>query len=157
VTRLTLEITTPTINAYSLGAFNDTAAWLVANAANYLTSTTGFGDYSGHDYVNVGGELTVNQYGRVVVSNLGGTFSGGDVFNLLDWTTLTNNGFTVNGVQYDGSGDTGFDLDLPTLPSGLLWDASLFTSHGVLFVVPEPGKMLLVFLGLLGLCLRRRR
>jgi len=157
VTRLTLEITTPTINAYSLGAFNNTAAWLTANAANFLTSTESYGSLAGHDYVNVGGELALSQNGRVVVSNLGGSFTGGDVFNLLDWTTLSNNGFTVNGSLYDGSGDTGFDLDLPTLPSGLFWDASLFTSHGVVFVVPEPGKMLLVFFGLLGLCLRRRR
>jgi hypothetical protein len=94
----------------------------------------------------------------VTVSNLGaGTYAGGDVFNLLDWTSLTNNGFTVNGTQYDGSGDTGFDLDLPTLSAGMLWDTSLFLSHGVVFVVPEPSRALLLLFGLLGLMMRRRR
>lgn len=157
VTRLALDITAATVNANTLGAFDYTALWLTTNAASYLTSTTGSGSLAGHDYVNVGGALILNQYGRVVVSNLGGSFAGGDVFNLLDWGTLTNNGFTVNGTQYDGTGDGGFDLDLPDLNAGLLWDTSLFTSHGVVFVVPEPSRALFLMLGLLGLMMRRRR
>jgi autotransporter-associated beta strand protein len=158
IDRLALQITTATVNASTLGAFDYTSTWLTTNAANYLTSTTGNGSLAGHDYINVGGVLTLNQYGRVAVTNLGaGTYAGGDVFNLLDWTSLTNNGFTVNGTQYDGSGDTAFDLDLPTLSAGLLWDTSLFISHGVVFVVPEPSRAMLLLFGLLGLMMRRRR
>lgn len=158
VDRLALQITTATVNAMTLGAFDYTSTWLTANAASYLTSTTGFGSLAGHDYINVGGTLSLNQYGRVAVTNLGaGVYAPGDVFNLLDWTSLSSGGFTVNGVQYDGSGDAGFDLDLPTLSSGLLWDTSLFLSHGVVFVVPEPSRALFLMLGLLGLMMRRRR
>lgn len=158
VDRVAMQITTATVNANSLGAFDYTGSWLVANAASYLTSTSGSGSLAGHDYINVGGALTLNQYGRVVVSTLGsGSYAGGDVYNLLDWSTITNNGFTVNGTPYDGSGDTAFDLDLPTLSNGLLWDTSLFLSHGVIFIVPEPSRALLMLLGLLGLALRRRR
>jgi hypothetical protein len=158
VDRLSLQIANATVNANTLGAFDSTASWLTTNALNYLTSTTGSGSLAGHDYINVSGALTLNQYGRVTVSNLGaGTYAGGDVFNLLDWTSLTNNGFTVNGTQYDGSGDSAFDLDLPTLSSGLLWDTSLFLSHGVVFVVPEPSRALLMLFGLMALFFRRRR
>ncbi|MBL9182202.1 MAG: autotransporter-associated beta strand repeat-containing protein [Verrucomicrobiaceae bacterium] len=157
VTRLALDITSATVNANTLGAFDYTGAWLTTNAASYLTSTAGSGSLAGHDYVNVGGALTLNQYGRVVVSNLGGSFAGGDVFNLLDWSSLTNNGFTVSGTQYDGTGDAGFDLDLPDLTAGLLWDTSLFTTYGVVFVVPEPSRALFLMIGLLGLMMRRRR
>jgi autotransporter-associated beta strand protein len=157
VDRLALQITTATVNATTLGAFDYTGTWLTTNAASYLTSTAGSGSLAGHDYLNVAGTLTLNHYGRVVVSNLGGSFAGGDVFNLLDWGTLTNNGFTVNGTPYDGTGDGSFDLDLPSLTAGLLWDTSLFTSHGVIFVVPEPSRALFLMLGLLGLMMRRRR
>lgn len=159
VDRIALQITTATVNAATLpGTFDYTGTWLTTNAASYLTSTSGSGSLAGHDYINVGGTLTLNQYGRVTVSNLGaGTYAGGDVFNLLDWTSLTNNGFTVNGAQYDGSGDSLLDLDLPTLSAGLLWDTSLFLSHGVVFVVPEPSRAMLLLFGLLGLMMRRRR
>jgi hypothetical protein len=86
------------------------------------------------------------------------TGSYGDVFNLLDWANLFNmNGFTVTAGLYDGSGDSGSDLDLPTLSSGLFWNTSLFATYGTVFIVPEPSRMLLLLLGLLGLCFRRRR
>lgn len=156
VDRVQMQVSTPTVNAYDLGAFDQTAAWLVTNAATYLNGSAG--NLAGHDYINAVGTLTINQYGRVVVTDLvGGNIAGGSVFNLMDWGTLTNNGFTVNGAQYGGSGDGSFDLDLPVLTNGNLWDTSLWISHGVVFVVPEPSRALLVLLGLLGLMLRRRR
>jgi hypothetical protein len=58
---------------------------------------------------------------------------------------------------YNGTGDSGFDLDLPTLSSGLFWDTSLFLSHGAVFVVPEPSRALLLLVGMLALFFRRRR
>jgi len=39
----------------------------------------------------------------------------------------------------------------------LMWDSSAFHSNGVLAVVPEPSRLLLVGLGLVGLILRQRR
>ena len=71
--------------------------------------------------------------------------------------TNNTNGFTLSGTQYDGTGDGGFDLDLPDLTAGLLWDTSLFTTYGVVFVVPEPSRALFLMIGLLGLMMRRRR
>ena len=40
---------------------------------------------------------------------------------------------------------------------GLLYDTSLFFSHGIVVVVPEPGRAALVLLGLAMVMLRRRR
>jgi hypothetical protein len=48
-------------------------------------------------------------------------------------------------------------MDLPSLTGGLVWDTSAFSSHGVLIVVPEPSRALLLLFGLLGLMMRRRR
>jgi fibronectin-binding autotransporter adhesin len=49
------------------------------------------------------------------------------------------------------------DLDLPALGAGYAWDLSAFKRHGVLVVVPEPGRALLLLLGLAALVMRRRR
>ncbi|MDB6119491.1 MAG: hypothetical protein JWO08_3272, partial [Verrucomicrobiaceae bacterium] len=46
--------------------------------------------------------------------------------------------------------------DLSGTP-GLSWDVSRFTTSGSIVVVPEPGRVLLLCLGSLGLLMRRRR
>jgi hypothetical protein len=70
----------------------------------------------------------------------------GDVFDLLDWTTLTN-GIT---------GTTNFDFTGVVLDGGLMFNTQLFASNGIIVVVPEPSRALLLMLGLAGLVLRRR-
>lgn len=106
-----------------------------------------FGFLNNHDYVNVGGTLTLTGGGRIVVSTTNSyTPAFGDLFNLLDWTTLNT-----------GTWNLATDLQLPTLSPGQFWDTSLFNSSGVVIVVPEPSRALLLLLGLFGLCLRRRR
>ena len=133
-----------------------TGTWLAANAPDYLNGVNG--NLGNHDYLNVGGDLTLNADGRIVVTNFG-TFTPafGEVFNLIDWGTADFNTFSVNPTLDNGTGDSAYDLDLPELSSGLAWDTSLFVSHGSVFIVPEPGRMALLFIGLLGLCVRRRR
>ncbi len=93
----------------------------------------------------------------------------GDVFDLYDWATLNLGGYagtgallttTGAGVYGNGlltAGGTLGDLNLPTLSGGLLWDVQKFQSHGVLIVVPEPSRALLVLGGFVGLLMRRRR
>jgi hypothetical protein len=159
-----MQLNAPTVNANTLGVFDGTAAWLVANALPYLNGAAG--NLSGHDYITVGttgnastGTIDLNQYGRVVVTDFGaGNYAGGSVFNLFDWVTALNlNGFTVIPTQTDGSNDGTYDLDLPTLTNGAKWDTSLFASHGVVFIIPEPSRAVLLLVGLLGLFFRRRR
>ncbi len=159
VDRLSMQLNGSTFNAVALLGlgWDQSGGQLITGALDYLTGVQG--SLGNHDYINVGGTLNFNQYGRLVVSNFGSyTPIGGDVFNLIDWATAFNsNGFTANAALYNGTGDGGFDLDLPTLGSGLFWDTSLFLSHGAVFVVPEPSRALLLLLGLLALFIRRRR
>lgn len=88
------------------------------------------------------------------------TASSGQIFNLIDWSSAVDadfSGFDA-GVNYrTGADDNGLQFDLPELTGGLYWDISRFTTSGVIAIVPEPGRALLLMLGLLPLMLRRRR
>jgi hypothetical protein len=90
----------------------------------------------------------------VDAGGLGVSFANGytpafhDVFDLLDWSSIT--------------GLSAAQLSLPDLASFNLlwsWDTSLFASHGVIgiVVVPEPSRVILLMLGLMSLTFRRRR
>ena len=170
-TRLTMQANGATTSLFTLGwdgvsnmeTFIDGLPTGTANQQNALNGL--FGDLSGHDYVKVGGNLDVNPYGNIVVTQTG-FLQGGELFNLLDWFGLvgtpfgTNHttDFVVGGRYQTGSESLAVqDLDLPTLTGGLTWDTSLFATHGVVIVVPEPSRMMLLFFGLLGLFFRRRR
>jgi autotransporter-associated beta strand protein len=90
-----------------------------------------------------------------------------ETFNLLDWAGLAGAGspsfasrFNFVSLLY-GNGDEASGLDLPDVNgSGYAWDISGLTSNGsiaLVAVIPEPGRMLMLMLGVLGLTLRRRR
>ncbi len=70
----------------------------------------------------------------------------GDIFKLIDWTAAGE----INGV-------TTFDYTGVVLGGDLMFNSDLFASDGILVVVPEPTRALLLMLGLLGLMIRRRR
>jgi hypothetical protein len=70
--------------------------------------------------------------------------SYGDIFDLMDWTFAG----PVSGTP---------TFDLPTLSGGLAFNTDLFATSGLIVVVPEPSKAVLMLLGLLGLLGRRRR
>ncbi|HSJ01030.1 MAG TPA: PEP-CTERM sorting domain-containing protein, partial [Verrucomicrobium sp.] len=94
-----------------------------------------------------------------VVPASGFSAAYGQIFNLLDWIGLsaTFNGNLGTSLR-DGSADGALDLDLPSLAgTGLVWDTSLFASDGILVVVPEPGRMVLLLVGLTVMFGRRRR
>lgn len=132
------------------GTFN---TWLTTQGDVYDAYTDG-----NHDRIDVSGTLTLNEGGQISLTNdmdSGYSFQFGDIFNLLDWTNLVNNGFNIGGTQH--SGGLQGDLDLPTLGAGLHFDTTLFGSHGILVVVPEPGRALLLMVGLMSVIFRRRR
>ena len=110
-----------------------------------------------HDRINGTGTLTLTSGGTISIINPGDTYSivHGDIFNLMDWAFISLGTFDLGGT-YRAGGLLG-DLDLPTIDAALAWNTALFSSHGILIVVPEPSRALFIMLGLLGLMLRRRR
>ncbi|MEZ5387974.1 MAG: autotransporter-associated beta strand repeat-containing protein [Prosthecobacter sp.] len=130
-------------------------AWVGDNTDGHLTlwdSSAG-----SHDRINGTGTLTLTSGGTISVTNPGDTYNimHGDIFNLMDWASISLGTFDLGG-GYRAGGLLG-DLDLPSIDAALAWNTSLFSSHGILIVVPEPSRALLLMLGLLGLMLRRRR
>lgn len=157
VDRALLQVGATTDNAAStfVSYGGDTATWV----DNISTDFSSFlaGNSGGHDLIASTGMLTLTHNGGISV-NLTGGYTGvfGDVFNLIDWSDVNFNTFTVGNRFRDGT-ETGLDLLLPTLGTGLVWDTSLFESSGVLVVVPEPGRGLLLLIACMTLVWRRRR
>lgn len=149
----------PTFGGHAIGSPD------YVSYVNDIARSQGLGSGS-HDLLSfntaadsTGYSLTVG--GNIQVVGSGFTAQAGQVFNLLDWSNLVStnfSGFDV-GVNYrDGSADDATQFNLPTLTGGLFWDVSQFTTSGILVVVvPEPGRALLLLLGLVGLFARRRR
>lgn len=136
---------------------NTLTSYLNSKATDYEALNTG-----NHDRLIVSGNLTLEQNAVVRFGRVDGSAAYtvtpvfGDVFDLLDWNGLmTMDGFTYGTTQRAG-GLLG-DLDLPTLSNGLVYDMSLFASNGIVVVVPEPSRMLLLGLGLLALGWCRRK
>lgn len=90
------------------------------------------------------GDVTINFLEDT--AGLGLDLDLGDEFGLLQWSTAFNL-----------SGTTTFSM-LPTLVVGLTWDTtSRWASEGVIVIIPEPSRALLLLLGGLAMILRRRR
>ena len=132
-------------------------------SAGYLTFVQGFATNSGnHDRLIFNtSNPTVAAGAEFIVSPASFTAQLGQIFNLVDWFNAVGGyGFSI-GTNYrtgaaDGSATD--DLDLPDIASsGFVWDVSQFQSYGVVVVVPEPSRLMLLFFGLLGLGFRRRR
>lgn len=161
VDRALLQIGATDRNAYSKLADygGDVTTWVNNISTDFASYMTGAG--TNQDLLSITGTLTLNNTGGITVATTGG-YTGvfGDVFNLLDWSAVesayTSNGFTT-GARYRTGAETGLDLLLPTLGTGLSWDTSLFQTHGVVVVVPEPGRGLLLLLAGVACLLRRRR
>ena len=159
-TRLSLQVGGATGNLYSLGYSGDDFSTFIdalpTSSATTLNGTSG--TLSNHDYLNVAGAFTITSGGRIEVSYANAYApSGGDLFNLMDWGSLVNTTSFSAGPRLRTGGELGFDLVLPSLAPGQFWDTSLFLNYGTLVVVPEPGRALLMMLGLMALFLRRRR
>lgn len=153
----TIPLLTLQVGTINDAIFND-AAGISANMGNlaaYFTSQLAtYENESGiHDRLTIGGTLHLEAGALIAVDNsLGRSFQFGDVLDLFDWANLD-----VNAANGDRSWSTDLDLLLPTLGSGLSYDYSLFAGSGIIVVVPEPGRMTLLMIAILGLLMRRRR
>ncbi len=110
---------------------------------------------------------TLNFNGNLQVTATGYIPTSVQTFNLLDWANLTTVTFAnrYSSTSYSGyllgNGDDNLGFDLPDISgSGYAWDISHFTTDGTIStiaIVPEPARILLLCLGLMGLVLRRKR
>lgn len=93
-----------------------------------------------------GGAVTLS--GTLQVTSTGiSTWAVGDSWKLIDWGTVILSDRTV-----------AFDtFVMPTLTGGLVWDTSQLGQTGYIAIAPEPGRMILLMVGLVMLGLRRRR
>jgi fibronectin-binding autotransporter adhesin len=122
------------------------------------------------------GNLTFNPGSTLQVLTLDGLTPGnlqkGLAWKIIDGAITTDTGgfllpngsFTFSGGGLPGNfiSQGGINLDFPDLWDGqdwgyYNWDLSLFESHGILVLVPEPSRPLLLALALTPLVLRRRR
>jgi len=117
-----------------------------------LSVTLGSGSASNSNSLKFFSNEQITLGGTLAVSNSTGTLSTtwteGTWFQLVDWNVVAAGNRSVNFT------DISF---LPTLAGGLQWDVTQFATDGRIYVaVPEPGRAVLVLMGL-ALCLARRR
>jgi autotransporter-associated beta strand protein len=169
--QIQLGITNETFNsvgvadALATASYTDALTYIGANGAEFTSSWNVAPAFTTDmDFINLtNGSISLGTRsggagtGTISVANLGYVASAakGDVFNLIDWQGVMGGTFDA-GSGFSSGGIFG-DFDLPTLGLGLVWDTSAFTTHGIVVVVPEPSRSLLLLLGLFGLMLRRRR
>lgn len=106
---------------------------------------------AGYDAINGLTGLTLSGTINIAL-DAGFTPTETSTFNLIDWT-LINASFVNNGYTFNFTG-----VDVSTL--GLEWRTDLFSTTGSIYLasaVPEPGRIVLLALGLATLVLRRRR
>ncbi len=86
---------------------------------------------------HLGGTLTLGHAAHTVSVTFIScpTVTYGDVFNLLDWTSLTG----IDASSLAGGFNVATDFDLSGLGGGLAWDTSAFTRYGILVAAPDPG------------------
>ncbi|MES2598178.1 MAG: autotransporter-associated beta strand repeat-containing protein [Verrucomicrobiota bacterium] len=117
-----------------------------------LFSGAGAGDNtlqaSAADMLSVGGQISILSGSRLIIGNPNSmtSWTYGDKWRLFDWSNLTG---PVSGT---------FDrLELPTLLPNQVWDLSDLYIGGTVMVIPEPGRAMLLGMGMLMLMTRRRR
>lgn len=160
LTSATIPLDSALYGAITGGSWVDAQTYYTANnpvwnvPASPLTS---------HDAVAMTGTLTLGTResgtygnGTILLINDGYVARTGDVFNLLDWVGLVQGGFSVTSGQFAGLTSAG-DLDLPELTVGFYWDTSAFMTQGILVVVPEPSRGVMLLLAAALVTLRRRR
>lgn len=143
--------------ALTNGSYTNVAALFTGGELDaYKTTPPG-----NHDFVNITGAFSVNADGPTplfkVLNRTGAPYTTatpavGDVFNLMDWAgamVFTGTNTSLNAANFDFTA-AGFSGEFA-------FDTSAFATHGIIVVVPEPSRALLLLLGLLGLFARRRR
>lgn len=140
-----LELQAGSTTVFQLSGATGTAANPLVIDGSLLNGTPG-----NHDHLDITGGLTLGNTSTISIALVGYTAGFGDVFNLIDWTAV--GAATANGFDPE----TGFDFTAAMLNDGLAWETDRFLADGIIYVVPEPSRAVLLFCGWL-LCVFRRR
>lgn len=139
---ITLQLAAPT------GTVPLDGSVTTGNISSYLSGLSDTDPTTQHDAIDVNGTLTLNQDMTISVVSNGMAFTYGQYFDLFDWSALA-------GITTQAQVDAIFDL--PTLDEGHEWKTDLFLTKGIVYVVPEPSRALLLLSGMMLLVMRRRR
>ncbi len=153
---LQLQVRTASFNVADLAGdttastFTDALAALTLLHASDLALAVGTGQ---HDHLDISGNL---DWGLGTSLNVnvalaaGYQISAGDVFNLIDWASVSNTpDFNIP-----------TELNVQDLGLGLVWDTRLFASDGIIIAVqavPEPSRALFLLVGIFVVAFRRCR
>lgn len=165
--QIRMNVSMPTLNsadytaAYELSPISalDYYTNVLSPAERALWNSAQASGTRNHDFISVTGALNLTDgttgSPTVAVTADGYTnYTFGDIFNLFDWNTLGIRDSGGVGTFNPGSVDS---LLLPTLGNNLFWDTSLFSTAGILVVIPEPSRVMLLLFAFMALGLRRRR
>jgi hypothetical protein len=132
----------------SAATFNISSNWDADIAVDYASQLNTVGD---HDHLTVNGAFNIYETGAITVNFLHNYIpTAGDVFNLLDFVYLSP-------INTDVDYETLWDLpDLTQYDTSWSWKFDL-AHQGVIYIVPEPQRAILLALALVCLITRRRR
>ena len=146
----------------------DSVGTLNFNSLTYVGGKTeiqisgGLDTSANRDQINVTNALTLSNGSNFNISFSGFTPLSGTSYtwDILDWGSLTQGGF--NAGTDGGTGGTNGNFVLPDISgvSGSTWTTSSFLTNGQISIVsnvPEPSRMILLFVGIAALFMRRRR
>jgi autotransporter-associated beta strand protein len=110
------------------------------------------------DQLSVAGILTQSDGARIIVDPNGFVASAGQSYQLLTFGTGSTFSSNLGPLLRTGNEDNDTDFDLPDISaSGLMWDVSQFTSSGVVTIIPEPSRVILIVGATAAMLLPRRR
>jgi autotransporter-associated beta strand protein len=117
----------------------------------HTTTDADFIKFTGSDrLISLTGNFTIGAPNST--TNLSGVLGLGDAFELFDWNNISS-----------GNRASSATFTLPSLQTGYSWDTSnilggaLGANIGYVMVVPEPSRIILMFVGFSALFMRRRR
>jgi len=116
------------------------------------------GTFGNHDALEVHGTLTLAA-GSTIKVELGSGYSPtwGEVFNLIDWGTVNGGSGAIVTGGFTTAADLSLEVSAIMLANDWTWETSQFLTDGIIYVVPEPGRAILLLLGLGAFLARRRR
>ncbi|MES2595880.1 MAG: autotransporter-associated beta strand repeat-containing protein [Verrucomicrobiota bacterium] len=151
-----------TIGSLNVGTLSFAPTTLNTVAELQVTGSTSNSNLA-FDTLHVSGDLTLNNFSRLVLNGSSYNAAVGDTFQLIDWGGL----LTEGGFSWGSNMRTGADadlnegnFDLPDISGTGFWNIALnggALTLTVVTIVPEPGKFMLFSLSMIALLMRRRR